>query len=156
MKLFKTWRAPLMLMLCALVAVAANSARSASPPPTGEALSAQDVSGLDRRISLLEQRFYTIESSIRQLEHQSTLSQRSVAPARSNNELEINLLRAEVAALQRQLVEVGCGLVKLDERTTKTSDRERPKRADAPGSDPCRLNPETPLRLSTRPSRGFD
>lgn len=151
MKLFKTWRAPSLLILCAVVAISANSVRSESPSATLDASGVQDVSGLDRRISSLEQRFYTIESSIRQLEHQSTLSQRMPAPARSSNELEVSLLRAEVAALQRQLAEVGCGLVKLDERTTRPGERTRPQRAGAPASDPCRLNPETPLRLSTRP-----
>ena len=104
----------------------------------------QDVSSLDRRISLLEQRFYSIESSISRLQQYVT-SQRPPVSQPSTDDREIILLREEVQRLTLRLSEAECGLAKLDERTT-TRKSSTPK-----STDPCRQNPDTPLRLSTRP-----
>jgi hypothetical protein len=64
---------------------------------------------------------------------------------------EIGLLRGEVETLQRRLVEVECGLARLDERTLTPAAREARKRAGTSVTDPCRLSADAPLRLSTRP-----
>ncbi|HEX6718750.1 MAG TPA: hypothetical protein VF088_16710 [Pyrinomonadaceae bacterium] len=104
----------------------------------------QDVSSLDRRLSLLEQRFYSVESSISRLQQYVT-SQRPPVAQPSTDDREIILLREEVQRLSLRLSEAECALAKLDERTT-TRKSSTPK-----PPDPCRQNPDTPLRLSTRP-----
>lgn len=112
-----------------------------------EATATQDPAGLDRRISLLEQRFYSLESSISRLQ-QVVASQRSTGSTSDTNDREITLLSQELQRLQLRLTEIECGLVKLDERTTPASTR---RSGDQKSNDPCRVNPNTPLRLSTRP-----
>jgi hypothetical protein len=108
----------------------------------------QDVRSLDRRISLLEQRLYSIESSISRM--QSEVSLRSPVPQSSARDQEINLIRGEMQALQLRVSEIECGLLKLDERTTVSARDDNRKRAGGKPADPCRLDPATPLRLSTR------
>jgi hypothetical protein len=49
-------------------------------------------------------------------------------------------------AVKGRLRELECGLVHLDERTLPASAKAR----QTEPRDPCRLNPETPVRLSTR------
>ena len=111
-----------------------------------EAAAMQDPTSLDRRISMLEQRFYTLESSINRLQ-QFVSSQRSTGSTSSDgNDRELTLLSQELQRLQLRLVEVECGLAKLDERTTTARRSGEPK-----STDPCRANPGTPLRLSARP-----
>lgn len=105
---------------------------------------AQDPASLDRRISMLEQRFYTFQSSITRLE-QIVVNQRST-PAPSGRDPQVELLRQEVEGMKLRLNEIECGLVKLDERTTPANATTRKR-----DGDPCRLNPTSPLRLSTRP-----
>lgn len=107
----------------------------------------QDTFGLERRISSLEQRFYTIELSINRLEQQSAMNARS-APSTDRREMELDLLQNQIRALQGQLSEIGCGLAKLDERTLSASARQSRSRSSRASTDPCRLNPETPLLLS--------
>ena len=102
----------------------------------------QDPGSLDRRISMLEQRFFRLESSMTRLE-QVVVSQRSV-PAPSGREQDVQLMRQELEGLKLRLNEIECGLVKLDERTT-------PANARKGDDDQCRLNPNTRVRLSTRP-----
>ena len=130
----------LVVLLCAVIGMMANSSRgsSASKP--------QDVSSLDRRISLLEQRFYSIESNISRLQ-QYVAAQRPSVSQPGVSDRELNLLREDIQRLTLRMNEVECGLSKLDERTT-TAARRNPS---AKSNDPCRLNPETPVRLSTRP-----
>lgn len=113
-----------------------------------ETTAPQDPASLDRRISLLEQRFYSLESSISRLQ-QVVTSQRSTGsqPA-DNNDREITLLSQELQRLQLRMTELECGLVKLDERTVAASAR---RSGDQKSTDPCRSNPTTPLRLSSRP-----
>ena len=106
----------------------------------------QDTFGLERRISSLEQRLYTIELSINRLEQQS-MNSRS-APATDRREMELELLQNQLRTLQGQLSEIGCGLMKLDERTLSASVRQSRSRNSRASTDPCRLNPETPLLLS--------
>ena len=109
---------------------------SAGPTPP------QDAIRLESRISQLEQRFYTLETSMRTLEQQTRmggLSQRGgVTPD------DLALLRSEIQTLQVRIMEDECALAKLDERTLSPTAREARRRAA--GNDPCRANFELPLR----------
>jgi hypothetical protein len=104
----------------------------------------QDPASLDRRISMLEQRFYTIQTSINRLE-QIVVNQRST-PVPTGRDPQVELLRQEVEGVKLRLNEIECGLVKLDERTTSAGATTRKR-----DGDPCRLNPNSPVSLSTRP-----
>ena len=108
----------------------------------------QDPASLDRRISMLEQRFYTLETSMNRLQ-QVLASQRSTRSSSSVSDRDVDQLQAEVQRLQLRLNEVECGLAKLDERTATASGNRRS--GEARPADPCRQNPGTPLRLPTRP-----
>ena len=149
MSSLRKWRLALGMVLCAVIGVMANVYPGKSPSPL-ERTGTQDVAGLDRRISSLEQRLFSIESSINRLQ-QSALSQRAPVSQPNARDQEISLLRREFQTLELRLSEIECGLVKLDERTTPSAVREARKSAGATTTDPCRLNPATPLRLSTRP-----
>jgi TolA-binding protein len=138
------------LILCAAICVIANAYTSKSSSESEGMTGSQDVRTLDRRVSFLEQRLYSIESSINRLE-QSTRAQRPPVSQSSGQDQQIGLLRGEVITLQSRVAEIECGLVKLDERTTAPAVREARRGAGAKTSDPCRLNAATPLRLSTRP-----
>jgi hypothetical protein len=113
---------------------------SAGPTPP------QDAIRLESRISQLEQRFYTLETSMRTLEQQTRmggLSQRGgVTPD------DIALLRSEIQTLQVRIMEDECALAKLDERTLSPTAREARRRSA--GNDPCRANFELPLRPPSR------
>lgn len=154
MNTIRNWRLPLIVLLsaAAIVLVAADRNRSASTA-TATTLNAdsQDLTSLERRISLIEQRFYGLETSINRLEQQSRLSAGAQSPSAADRSMEINLLRGEIETLQRRLSEIECGLTRLDERTLTPAARESRKRTGAGNTDPCRLNPDVPLRLSTRP-----
>ena len=130
----------LIVVLCAVIGVMASSSRGSSASNT------QDVSSLDRRISLLEQRFYSVESSISRLQ-QYIAAQRPPVSQPSTSDRELILIREEIQRLTLRMAELECGLIKLDERTTPAARRNQTSRAN----DPCRLTPETPVRLSTRP-----
>ena len=110
----------------------------------------QDPASLDRRISMLEQRFYTLETSINRLQQYVT-SQRSTGSSSSSDlrDRAVDQLSQEVQRLQLRLNEVECGLLKLDERTASASGNR--KGPESRATDPCRLNPGLPLRLSARP-----
>ena len=131
------------IVVLAVVAVIAMD-RGASGAPT------QDVNSLDRRISMIEQRFYTLETSMNRLQQYVT-SQRSTSSSSSSDaqNRDVDQLQAEVQRLQLRLNEVECGLLKLDERTA-ASVRAR-RSGDAQPADPCRQNPGLPLRLPSRP-----
>ena len=107
----------------------------------------QDTIYLDRRISMLETRLNTIESSVRALEQQAMMSRSS--SSQTARDPEITLLRSEVEILLARIRELDCGLARLDERTLSASAKEARKRTQ-PAQDPCRLNPEMPLQLSPR------
>ena len=130
----------LVVILCAVIGVMASISRgsSASEP--------QDVSNLDRRLSLLEQRFYSIESNISRLQ-QYVAAQRPQVSQPTTTDRELIMIREEIQRLSSRMNEIECGLIKLDERTTSAARRN----AAPQSNDPCRLNPETTVRLSTRP-----
>jgi hypothetical protein len=153
MNILKTRRVALLVILCAAILVTAGAYRQqgfSTWRVSAAGDEAQDVTNLERRISLLEQRFYQIESSLSRLEQQSMLSQRAPIAQPDAREAEMNLLRGEIESMQLRLREIECGLVKLDERTTPAARQSRPT-AGTKSTDPCRLNPDAPLQLSTRP-----
>jgi len=150
MSLFKKWRVALGIVLCGVIGVIANAYASRSFSAGKSMTVPQDVRTLDRRISSFELRLYAIETRINRLE-QSSIPSRPPIPESGARAQEINLLRAEIQTMQLRINEIECGLVKLDERTTTSAVREASRDAAAKIADPCRLNPATPLRLSTRP-----
>jgi predicted RNase H-like nuclease (RuvC/YqgF family) len=143
-------RLALSIVSFVVIVVMANAYPASRSSAREDMTEPQDVRSLDRRISSLEQRLYSIETSISRLE-QSAFSQRTPVLQPTARDPEISLLREEIQTLQRRLSEIECGLVKLDERTTTSAVREARRADGARTADPCRLNPATPLRLSTRP-----
>jgi uncharacterized protein YlxW (UPF0749 family) len=142
MRLLKVFQWAVIAILAAVVIV--QSGRGVAVET--EAAAMQDPASLDRRISMLEQRFYTLESSINRLQ-QFVSSQRSTNPSSSNaNDREMTLLSQELQRLHLRVTEIECGLVKVDERTASARRSGEPK-----STDPCRMNPGPPLRLSARP-----
>jgi cell division protein FtsB len=136
------------LVFCAVVAtgVEAYRGKKVSEPVT---VGAQDVMILDRRIGALEQRLYSIESNIGRLQQQAIGSMHST-PSQTGHDPELDRLRSEVELLNARVRELECGVVHLDERTLSATAKEARNRAGAQSKDPCRLNPETPVRLSSR------
>ena len=107
----------------------------------------QDPSSLDRRISMLEQRFYNLESNMSRLQQYVTSQRSTSSPTSSSDSQQVDQLQQDLQRLQLRLTEVECGLLKLDERTAVGSR----KVGDTRPSDPCRQNPSLPLRLPSRP-----
>ena len=140
MNLSKQSNLVLVVVLFVGIGVMASISRGNSAAPN------QDVSSLDRRLSLLEQRFYSIESSISRLQTYMA-NQRPPVSQPSTNDRDIILMREELQRLTLRMTEIECGLIKLDERTTPAARRNPTARSN----DPCRLNPDTPVRLSTHP-----
>lgn len=137
------------MIFCAAIGAAAL-AYSGRLSAEGAAAGAQDVIQLDRRISMLEQRLYSIESRISGVEQQLIVSRRST-PTQTGRDPLVDLLRSEVEALKLRVRELECGLVHLDERTLSAGEKDARKRAGARTTDPCRLDPETPVKLTARP-----
>lgn len=113
---------------------------SAGPAPQ------QDVIRIEARISQLEQRFYTVENSLRTLEQQSRMT--GMNPRGSVTPDDIVLLRSEIQTLHARIMEDECALARLDERTLSPTARDARRRTA--GNDPCRANFELPLRPPTR------
>jgi len=145
MSLSRQSKLVLVVVLCAVIGVMANISRGNSSPASEES-TIQDVSSLDRRLSLLEQRFYSVETSISRLQ-QYVAAQRPPVSQPSTSDREVTLIREEIQRLSLRVAEIECGLSKLDERTTPATRRNTTSKSN----DPCRLNPETPVRLSARP-----
>ncbi len=138
MNLSKQSNLVLVVVLCAVIGVMASISRGNN--------ATQDPSSLDRRLSLLEQRFYSLESSISRLQ-QYVATQRPSVSQPSMSDRELSLMREELQRLTLRMAEIDCGLIKLDERTTPAARRD----PTAKSNDPCRLNPDQPVRLSTHP-----
>jgi len=129
------------LIAIAIIIMHANNTSSANG-----AVPAQDVLSLDRRISTLEQRLYMLESNITRLQQEVQYVQRQPATSTSSGrDPEVDRLRLELNLWQSRISEIECALVKLDERTLPAA--ARPARSKM--TDPCRLQPNTPLQLST-------
>lgn len=135
------------LVFCAVVVtgVEAYRGKNSSGPA---AVGAQDVMNLDRRISSLEQRLYSIESNVSRLQ-QEAIGTRTSIQSQTGRDPEVDRLRSEVELLNARVRELECGVVHLDERTLSAA--EKTKRGRAQSKDACRLNPETPVQLSSRP-----
>jgi len=143
----KTWL--ITLLIIPGVALIVMAGCGYGPSVSIATATTQDPATLDRRISMLEQRLYFMESRINRLE-QSALAARPT-PATDQRRQEIDLLRKEIETLKGHINEIECGLVKVDERTLTASLRELRRQDSNLYKDPCRLEPETPLRLSARP-----
>ena len=145
MSLAKQSNLVLVVVLCAVLGVMVNSSRGNS---SAAATENQDVSSLDRRLSLLEQRFYSVESSISRLQQYVAAQRPPVSqPGTGVSDREISLMREEIQRLSLRVSEIECGVIKLDERTTPASRRSTTNKP----ADPCRQNADTRVILSARP-----
>ena len=139
------WRALMVIGVAGLALVAVFKIASAGGLNTAPAPQ-QDVLRLETRLNQLEQRLYTIDTSIRNLEQQSRLGGTT---SRATSAQELELLRSQIQALQLRLMEDECALAKLDERTLSPAMRNSRRQSGVRG-DPCRINVETPVRLPER------
>ena len=130
----------LVVVLCAVIGVMANNSRGSS------ATAPQDLNSLDRRISLLEQRFYSIESNISRLQ-QYIAAQRPTVSQPTTSDRDLILMREEIQRLNLRMGEIECGMIKLDERTTPANRKSTAGKSN----DPCRQNADTRLNLSAHP-----
>ena len=120
-------------------------------------VSAQTDVMLERRLSQVEQRFYYIESRLNQIENQSRYP--GIVPGSSSTNpiqlgqlrTELDTLRTQIDSLRSRVGEVECGLLKLDERTLSQAARDARRRSAAGTNEPCRTDPQAPIRLSARP-----
>ena len=118
---------------------------------------AQTDFALQRRVDMIEQRFYMMESRLNSLEQQSRYPS-STSPnssVRTDSEIsslrtQLEIMRAQMDTLNRRLADVECGLLKVDERTLTQSARDMRRRGREDENEPCRLNPGTAIRLSAR------
>jgi hypothetical protein len=108
---------------------------------------AQDTISLDRRISMVEQRLYGIESNMRLLQQQLEIRPRSPQPSTEQGP-ELELLQRQILILQRQVDDLKCGVIRLDERTLPTVKTSRT--APVARVDPCRADADSPLSFSIR------
>ena len=106
----------------------------------------QDAIRLEQRINQLEQRLYAMETTLRNVEQQARLGGTT---SRNLSQQEVALLTTQLQSLQLRLADYDCALAKLDERTLSPAMRDA-RRKSAAGSDPCRSNAESPLRLPDR------
>ena len=106
----------------------------------------QDVIRLETRMNQLEQRLYSMDSNLRNLEQQVRLAG---STSRSTGSEDVTRLRLEVQALQDRLAQHECALAKLDERTLSAAMRAARRKSGPAANDPCRLNSDTPVQLSS-------
>ena len=106
----------------------------------------QDVIRLETRLNQLEQRLYSIDSNVRSLEQQVRLAGQT---SRGGGGEDVVRLRLELQALQQRVAEHECALAKLDERTLSAAMRAARRKSGPGANDPCRLNVDTPVQLSS-------
>jgi hypothetical protein len=146
----RTDRWVIALIIAACLSAAAASGHLATNAAVADgASSVQDPAGLDRRVSMLEQRTFIIEASIRRLEQQANMRP-TLQPDQTSAETVI--LRNEVARLRNEMQVVQCALAKLDERTLSPELRLKRDQNNS-YKDPCRIRPETPLQMPVPLSR---
>jgi hypothetical protein len=133
----------LVAALVLLTVLRMSSARSDYQPSP-----AQDVIRLETRINQLEQRLYTMETSIRSIEQQSRLAGAASRGGGVSTD-DFARLIAQLQALQVRVMTDECALAKLDERTLTAVQRDERRKSGAV-TDPCRNNYEAPLRLLER------
>lgn len=130
-------RAVLLVVVIGLGVVTISSAARNNNGPTPQ----QDVIRLEQRMNQLEQRVFSMETTLRNIEQQSRLA---TVNRRGAGEQEVVQLRSEMLALQQRLADHECALAKLDERTLTPAMRTARKKS---GGDSCRQNSETPIQL---------
>jgi hypothetical protein len=135
------------LMCAGAIILIASQGSSTAHPGTS---SPQDYISLDRRISTIEQKIFPLESRLNRLEQQASYNQRPTAPAPAEQNLELSVLRSEMAVLEARIRQIECGVVQLDERTTPERLKEARKKAGTVMADSCRLNPEAPIQFRAR------
>lgn len=128
------------LAVVAVYKIAFATGVNTAPPPQ------QDVLRLETRLNQLEQRLYSIDSSIRNLEQQSRIGSNT---SRGVSAQDLEVLHSQIQSLTLRLAEDECALAKLDERTLTPAMRNS-RRQSAVRSDPCRVNVDAPLRLPDR------
>lgn len=106
----------------------------------------QDIMSVERRVSTLEQRMYTIDSNISQLQQQVMMISRNPTPSAAAG-AEVQQLRLELDLLKSRMNLIECALAKLDERTLAPA---KPKTRTSV-KDPCRLDPQTPIEMPGHP-----
>jgi hypothetical protein len=133
------------LWAVAACAACALALASAAPRPA----QVQDWLTLERRLGAIEQRIYTMEARLNQVERQAISSPRSAATPAGQN-VEATLLRSELDILSSRLRLIECGVTRLDERTLAPSAREARRKAGAQAADSCRQNADAPLQFPPR------
>ena len=103
----------------------------------------QDVIRLETRINQLEQRLFSMDSNMRNLEQQFRLAS---SAGRGGGAEDIARMRLELNALQQRLADHECALAKLDERTLTPTMRATRRKSGV--NDLCRQNVDAPLQLS--------
>jgi hypothetical protein len=131
--------------VAALAACALALASGAARPPQ-----AQDWLTLERRLSAIEQRLYSMEARLGQVERQALRGPQAAAPPAADQNVEVNLLRSELDILATRLRLIECGVTRLDERTLAPTAREARRKAGAPAADSCRRNADEPLQFPPR------
>jgi hypothetical protein len=118
---------------------------------------AQTDFALQRRVDMIEQRFYMMESRLNSIEQQSRYpsSTSPTSSVRTDSELsslrtQLEIMRVQMDTLNRRLGDVECGLLRVDERTLTPAARDMRRRGREDENEPCRLNPSTAVRLSSR------
>lgn len=132
----------LKVLLVCIVGLGFLTVSSAARTEFGPA-SQQDVIRLETRVNQLEQRLFSMDSNLRNLEQQLRLA---VSTGRGGSAEDVARLRLELNALQQRLADHECALAKLDERTLTPAMRATRRKSGA--NDPCRLSVDTPLQLS--------
>lgn len=131
-------RAVLLVVVIGLGFVTISSTARNNTGPTPQ----QDVIRLEQRMNQLEQRLFSMDTTLRSIEQQSRLAG---AGRRGVTEEDVVQLRSELLALQQRVADHECALAKLDERTLTTAMRTARRKS---GNDPCRVNSETPIQLT--------
>lgn len=108
---------------------------------------AQNDAFLSRRVDMLEQRLYSMESKISQLSMQSRPSVLPSVPITTQN--DINYLQTSVDGVRVRIGELECAVLKLDERTLTAAQRRTTKTGST--ADRCRESFGSPIQLSARP-----
>lgn len=132
----------LIVFVMALVSATISSISSAAWTSHGTTPQ-QDVIRLENRINQMEQRLYSIETNLRNLEQQFRLSGGNSGRA---DPQALTAYYAQLQTLQQRVMEHECAIAKLDERTLTPAARAKRRRFTA-AQEACRANFETPLRL---------
>jgi hypothetical protein len=130
-------RAVLLVVVIGLGLVTISSAARNNTGPAPQ----QDIIRLEQRMNQLEQRLFSMDTTLRNIEQQSRLAG---AGRRGVAEEDVVQLRSELLALQQRVADHECALAKLDERTLAPAVRTGRRKS---GNDPCRVNSDTPIQL---------